>query len=51
MSCVESYAVNGGENVAKNGGLSWSRLVVVGDDAIDNYHTTSFAIKNSQANH
>jgi hypothetical protein len=41
--------VNGGANVAKDGGLGWSGLTVVNPDAIDNDHTTmSFTIHNDQ---
>jgi hypothetical protein len=49
---TEGGSVNGGANVAKNGGLSWGGLVVVNDDPIDNDHTTiNFTINNNQANH
>ena len=41
--------LNGGANVAKDGGLGWSGLTVVNPDAIDNDHTTmSFTIHNDQ---
>ena len=45
---VES-TLNGGANVAKDGGLDWSGLTVVNPDSIDNDHTTmSFTIHNDQ---
>ena len=49
---TEGGSVNGGHNVAKNAGLSWSGLVVANDDPIDNDATTiNFTINNDQANH
>jgi hypothetical protein len=42
--------VTGGWNIAKDGALSWTGLVVVNDDPIDNDATTmSFTINNDQA--